>query len=809
MKFYKITPLLYILFLLLLLFFPVVFFNKSLFFRDISVQDYPLLIYIVDSIKNFDFPLWNPFLFCGFPQMASMQPPLFYPLTYIYILFPFNVSMGIFLITHYFIAGLGIYFICRYWNFSYVSSLTGGLIFSLNSYIFELNSLQFILIATVWIPYIFLFAEKLMDIPEKKNFYLMMFFLCMQVSTGRLDYFYFTFVLVLFQISYRLITRISFPGQKPNTSEKLSSKFYKKIFLIISAFGLAFLVLSVQALPSLEFVSSTRRASGINFEAAEDLSVHPLQLLLLLFNNLFGDNFYSRGISPLASTGISFFIYNLYIGFPAFLLSLYSIIKKKQKTILLLFVFTFFLLISLGKYTPVFEFFYNYIPGFNMFRFPIKFFIFPVFCISLLAGIGMETFLNESDQKIFTVFSIISFGIVLLSVIVFSVFDSSFIDFFNHLLEKYSLSLKNIDFIKKSLFSSLLIITMFTITFYLYNFGKITGKNFGIFLILIIGFDLFNVNVSNLWLINKSLLYDNSPIGSELVMLNKNEKLYRILKPSEFSAPLIDRSKRLSDLKNNLYTLNYNISIKYSLYNAYGYYPGEPLGISYIFSALNDEIPGIKLSNKNKARLMKMLGVRFYIWHINNKSISPPDNKYFTLVKEYNHLFQIWEINDYQPRFSLKSKPFINNSDEIISQALLFPEQFGIDNDTVLISSELKEIFPAGIKESGNIIIKPRIKLISETNNKLFFEVNTPEISFFVVSNSYSKGWKCFVDNNEAPVLKANYCLQSIKLNKGSHKIEFKYLPDSFIIGRNLSILTIILLIASFMLSKLWKFFRE
>jgi hypothetical protein len=168
------------------------------------MQDFPFTGFVADSLRNFEFPLWNPYVFCGFPQMASLQPPLFYPLTILYYFFPFNTAMGIFLVIHYYIGGLGLYLTGRYFNQDRISSLAGAAVFSLNSFIFEWNSLQFMLIAVAWLPFIFLFIEKLLDKPELKNFCGLTVFLSLLVATGRLDFLYFSFIITLFQLIFRL-----------------------------------------------------------------------------------------------------------------------------------------------------------------------------------------------------------------------------------------------------------------------------------------------------------------------------------------------------------------------------------------------------------------------------------------------------------------------------------------------------------------------------------------------------------------------------------------------------------------------------
>ncbi|MFN4152925.1 MAG: hypothetical protein ACK4IX_18420, partial [Candidatus Sericytochromatia bacterium] len=279
------SPVTVIAILVLVLFFPL-FINKTLYFRDISMQDFPLTDFVSNSISNLEFPLWNPYMFCGFPQMASLQPPLFYPFTFFYYLFPFNIAMGLFLLIHYVISGYGVYLIGKYFKLNKISSLLGGIVFALNSFMFELNSLQFMLIAISWFPFIFLSIEKLLDEKNNKNFISLTIFLMLQVSTGRLDFVYFSLFIGFLQISYRLLK-----------DKDLKNISIKTIFIGLSAL-VAISSLAIQVLPSLEFVQSTKRGTGISIETSTMFSLNPKQLVMFLFNNIFGDTFYNRGISP-------------------------------------------------------------------------------------------------------------------------------------------------------------------------------------------------------------------------------------------------------------------------------------------------------------------------------------------------------------------------------------------------------------------------------------------------------------------------------------------------------------------------------
>lgn len=774
------SPVTVISILVLILFFPL-FLNKTLYFRDISMQDFPLTDFVSNSINHLEFPLWNPYMFCGFPQMASLQPPLFYPFTFFYYLFPFNIAMGLFLLIHYVISGYGVYLIGKYFKLNKVSSLLGGIVFALNSFMFELNSLQFMLIAISWFPFIFLSIEKLLDEKNNKNFVNLTIFLMLQVSTGRLDFVYFSLFIVFLQISYRLF----------------KDKDYKNISIKTIFIGISVLVavssLAIQVLPSLEFVQSTKRGTGISIETATMFSLNPKQLIMFLFNNIFGDTFYNRGISPLASSDIAFFIYNIYVGFVVLVLSLFALINKVSKSRFIGFIFLLFIVLSFGKFTPIYEFLHNYLFGFNMVRFPIKLLIFSIFALSILSSMGLQSLLdrfpedeNSTDKNSINIKSIyvicLSSILVVFNVIVgFILFNKDAINYFNEGLKQYNLSVDNISFISNSLVSSFTIILIFTFLLHLAKSQKITKTYLGLAIIFLVSFDLLNVNLANLWVVDTENIYRKVDLANDIDSKIEDKKLYRIIKPLETTTPLIGKSKKVSDLINNMETLNSNIAMKYRFMDAYGYYPSEPSKINPLFNILNTYNENI--SSKEHSKIMKMLGVRFYIWHTQNKSIPSPDPNYFTLLKSYENTTQLWEVKDFRSRFNFKTNVFKASNDEEILDAILNPNKYNIDANTViLIGDNLESNFNPSYS-----LVETQIKLLSETNNTLTLEVNASSDGFVVISNTYDKGWKALVDDKESEVFKANFYQQAVKITKGLHQIKLEYKPYSFVLGSYIS----------------------
>ena len=73
-------------------------------------------------------------------------------------------------------------------------------------------------------------------------------------------------------------------------------------------------------------------------------------------------------------------------------------------------------------------------------------------------------------------------------------------------------------------------------------------------------------------------------------------------------------------------------------------------------------------------------------------------------------------------------------------------------------------------------------------------EVDTHGDGFLFVSDIFYPGWKAFVDGKEEKILCADYVFRAVPLEEGKHVVEFIYDPESFRMGKRISLLSALLL---------------
>src|SRR3989344_5180762 len=93
-----------------LYFFPVLFGHQVFYYGDILSIFLPFKQFFFDNIRRGVLPLWNPYIYSGYPQFADMTLGSFYPPSWILLIETSITSVSWLIIGHFFIAG---YFMFR------------------------------------------------------------------------------------------------------------------------------------------------------------------------------------------------------------------------------------------------------------------------------------------------------------------------------------------------------------------------------------------------------------------------------------------------------------------------------------------------------------------------------------------------------------------------------------------------------------------------------------------------------------------------------------------------------------------------
>jgi hypothetical protein len=197
-----------------------------------------------------------------------------------------------------------------------------------------------------------------------------------------------------------------------STKDNLNEKFnIKRLFLITLIFGFALLIAvglaAIQLAPTAEYLMESQRSAAVDFDFAMSYSFWPWRFLTFITPQLYG--------SPVSGDYWGYANYwedAIYIGLIPFILALSTMFKVRISTqtkgvigrAFVGFLFAIILvafLIALGRNTPLFPWLYDNVPTFDMFQAPTRISILAVFCLTVLAAIGVDSWKRPGARGLY------------------------------------------------------------------------------------------------------------------------------------------------------------------------------------------------------------------------------------------------------------------------------------------------------------------------------------------------------------------------------------------------------------------------
>jgi hypothetical protein len=308
--------------------------------RDLGPYFIPPRFFWVESIKHFDFPLWNPYQFSGHPFFANPQHALLYPFNVLFFLLPFDVAFNGIIILHFFLGGFFTYLfvrdlkvnpstsqnkkgllrvdpeqpistltsnrgVCAVERVNSTGALISGLIFMLSGYLLSVHSLLTILLSSVWTPLIMMFFRRAMIGQGFKNEILTAILITISLLGGGIEIVYGNFFILLFMVIFSPLTvshssvkeevggplsglpGFGRPQRAAPTRFMLGTTFYRVRSLLI-IFILFLFLSAIQLFPFVELFHYSIRGSGMTYQEATTWSFAPKDVLLFFLPDAYG-----------------------------------------------------------------------------------------------------------------------------------------------------------------------------------------------------------------------------------------------------------------------------------------------------------------------------------------------------------------------------------------------------------------------------------------------------------------------------------------------------------------------------------------
>lgn len=343
-----------------------------------------------ESLEAGEYPLWNPYVFCGMPSYPSqMYTPWVYPVSFVTSMLHRHAGfpeLG-WLLLHYLIAGLGMYLLCRSLGLRWsLSTLAGALFILLPNFVaIGAHGHGSQACAIAWMPFALLLSRRLFRGERRAvTAPLLALVLGVQMLRGHIQISYYTFLITGAVFLWETVRSLR-GGNRRAAWGNLASL----VLVVVGALGVS----AVLVLPVREYAGHSIRggAGGLDYGYATSWSLHPKEMLTFVFPWAFG---YGKATYLGA---MPFTDYPNYIGIVAAVWAAIgaALVRRRWKWLLVTLA-VLATLVSFGRHLPVlYGPMFRLLPFFNKFRVPVMVLIVQQLAVIALAAGGIDAFLDR------------------------------------------------------------------------------------------------------------------------------------------------------------------------------------------------------------------------------------------------------------------------------------------------------------------------------------------------------------------------------------------------------------------------------
>ncbi len=722
----------------------------------------------IEALKNFEWPLWNPYSFTGNPLLATYHSASLYPLN-ILLLLPKHYGWGLYIYSQTLIASLAFYLFISQIVKSKIAGLSGAVIFSFGGLMTTWLELGTAGHAIAWLPLALYSIKKLISETKFRFIVLLIASLSLVILAGSAQITTYTFLITFFYASF--------------SCWKNGIKSQRILFLSFS-FIAAIGITALQLLPSYDLLQKSIRQTESYIAESNFGLLEAKDTIKLFIPDYFGNPITRNYWGTLNYSETSAFL-----GAITLPILLYFAFKVRSKAA---FFFTALFLFSLlfSFSNPVSRLFYNLKLPLLTSSYASRMLFVTLFSAAILASLAIDH-IKENQNLAFIHKTIVwswaaVLGVILGTLLTFYYIWNLIINAPNELslrvyLESNDYALQNFLIAAKNSLVPLGLLTLLLVILFILSkvkqqFIKVQRLNILLILLFIfLSLDLgryflkFNPFVAN------HLIFPATP---SLEFLQKQKGLFRVgrehaevLPPNTWTAYKLQSYEGYDPIYLNQYGKFINFLNTGDLRSGGSRYAEvssnyispylDAANTKYLIAILRDDkgqIPGDLLNYQLKESDYNLV--------FRDKSSAVLENP--------NSLDRVYLAKQ------IKTLP-TQKIEDILMQDKKFDPRF-----TVLLSKDLKL---ASVSGSG------RATLIQYQPNSVKVKTETTTDEILVLADQYEEGWKAQIDGIDTPISPANLIFRAVKIPSGSHEVIFRYHPKSFYAGLKISLASILLLI--------------
>lgn len=711
--------------------------HKELNAADVLRQMYPWKEFFVNSLRQGQIPLWNPYNFSGYPLIANVQSAVFFPGNIVFLFLSTLwgwISLVLFLPL---VFNVFTYIFLRSLKLSRLASVFGGIVMVNLSHISVWHEQLVITQTVLFMPLALWAINKFSETKKRLYFFLIPLFLAFCIFGGHAQTAIYIYIIALVYL------------------------FYKKFNLkqVVLCFLLAIAISAVQILPTLEIYLQSAREGEATRSLFAPFVLPWRYLVTILVPDFFGNpatgNFWGKNYSD----------FQIFSGVVATTFAFIGLYHEWKKSIVKLFLGLAIFGLLFAMWPLAYVLHYLNIPIIAS-GVPARIVLIYQVAVAVLAVVGFNFWLENYGKL-----TLKKLAPALLVPVAFTL-----IWLFVRLQTDANFAIAERNIFLPALIS--LVTTGVLVFSALYPMKKLKYP-LALFLIIV-------ATVGYSYLFNKS-----SPFSPAKFAFPKHRVFAFLKEKAEinrfygFGSAFVDK----------------NFATYYGVYAPEGYDSlyikryGELLA-STKDGKLPRDVPRSDADfgpsdNNYRNRLFDLLGIK-YILDKNDTPktnwepdfLSFPETKY-QLVWQ-NLKWKAYERKTAYPRvFVASSYEVITGREKIISR---FYDPSFDPRKSVILEEDPKLVIPE--------TISTRAKVTSYSPNKVVINVESTGTGLLFLSDAYFTGWKAFVNGREEKIYRADYTFRTVPINRGENKVVFVYDPVPFKLGFIISVLSLIFLFA-------------
>jgi hypothetical protein len=464
---------------------------------------------------------------------------------------------------------------------------------------------------------------------------------------------------------------------------------------------------------------------------------------------------------------------NDYLGLlPLFLIPLAIAFRRDRYTWYFCFLMSATLLMALGKYTVVYQFMFDHLPGFATFRVPKMILFLFAFAAAVLTGRGVDVLMNDDgDRRRFRwwITGAIAFVTLLGLLRLFTGFaDRQIISLFSEIIAvptRYQegrelIADRYVNLVRETGIACM-VASMYLAVFVAWYRRWLTGR----FLLIM----LFLLLVGDLWRVNSRFFVLTSP-------------------------PQSDKRAAKSDV----------VSF---LESRIGTYRMQPLGVEnahyYADYGLANISAYVTVSEKRYREFME-------VFSLDGRMPDMMNLKYLVMpLNEYQRQARL--IGKYTQVFNSASGSVVLENRTVLPKAWLVPSVLVITdtqqrlaalNDARFDPAQValvESIPPLPLAALGTAGFPGNVQVDVFEPNRIKISVRPEKNSLLILGEKYYPWWYATVDGKNTPIIPVNHILRGVYLQPGAKTVEFVFDPLPFKIGKYLTLGSLVLFAVLFL----------